>query len=726
MSNSTINPLFGVEVGSTVDATTGKFSMTVVKKPISVMITQKESIKSMSGESSYVYADQMNQGSFGLSGSYGITGVGKLKSSMAAYVGNSSAVSSKVVSVNYNAFSIGGVEYIDFEELNASELIAGLSKGCQESVLSVLDAYNAVVKAADELGVDLLVILESDDPKYDDVKKLVSTWVKLSEDFRTNYGDGLVVAVSWGAFGGVNMLMKQEGAASSWKYGGQADFSYAGLTKSVAVKSTYDGSQSTGEAHVEVSCKSYVSGGVLEEQIDTWLKEVTGKSFSQLADVKVMDVAPSMTITADPPAIPDFQTPTPSKSIAGKVGEIKDLEGLEALAKASAYDEAKKKNPDLTLEEFLKGADEPANTEALESFQEDVSENNIDTLLDIDDDLFLRKAQPDAGTLSEEKRSEKSDFQGYVPMGAWISNWADIFPWMAQGYYNSIDNIEGEEAVRQRVMLQDYQALSRMYYIADSSGITEFKRKDPSLPRVSSRSIAEAFANAAGEMQQCMGDAKKIKEIYEALGESPKAIYDLWNEVAFLRDCELGLGLLKDGKSIGTPTSGNDERQTYDLKSIQFSGKNYTAFSQVYKVLPLISPDKEIQVFGPEKGGLSSVYSTEIVFSKPGRAKFIGFDANKKDKTLTNKDLGISLYPIPFSAAKDIDWKGMSLSTNIGSETKFNRSLEHLNEQLRRLDAWSFSSSNWSVNWSGKDAYKQKQIPKQYVGLIDEIANIFS
>lgn len=726
MSNSkTINPLYGVEIGSTIDATTGKFSLTVVKGPINAMITQEESQKSMSGESSYVYSDQMNQGSFGLSGSYGISGVSKLQSSMSSYVGNSAAVSSKSVAVNYNAFSIGGVEYIDFEELNASELIAGLSKACQQSILDVLDAYNKVVAAASELDVDLLIILESDDPKYAGVKDLVSTWVNISEKFRTNYGDGLVVGVSWGAFGGVKMLMTAEGNADSWKYGGQSDFSYAGIGKSVAVKATYDGSQSSSEAKVEVDCDHYVSGSVLAPQIDEWFKQVSGKGFSELADVKVMDVAPDMKIKEGAPSIPDFEKPKPDGSITSKVGEIKDLKGLEAFAKASAYDEAKKNNPELTLEQFLKDADSPAQTSVLENFRQNVSENDINTLIFEDDDLLL-KTTSQVSTSSKKAEAEKTvEVKGYVPLGVWISNWADLFPWMAQGYYNSIDNIEGEEAVRQRVMLQDYQALSRLYYIAHSSGITEFKRNDPTLPRVTSLSIAVAFGNAAESIQESMGNNEAIKQIYDDLGETPKLIYNLWNEISFLRDCELGMGLLKDGKSIGNQKSGGDSnRQSYELTSIEFSGKNYTAFSQTYKVLPLISPDGDISAFGPEQGGLSSIYSSEIVFSKPGRAKYLTFDFDKNDKVLKNADLGVTLFPIPYAAAKGINWKGMSLSTNIGAVTEFNNSLKQFNDQLSRLNAWSFSSANWDVDWSGEDAYRQKRIIKQYVGLIDEIPNI--
>ena len=63
--------------------------------------------------------------------------------------------------------------------------------------------------------------------------------------------------------------------------------------------------------------------------------QVVNKSFNELADVKVMDKAPDMKIAQGAPPIPEFVKPKPGKDIAGKVGEIKNLKGLEALVKAS-------------------------------------------------------------------------------------------------------------------------------------------------------------------------------------------------------------------------------------------------------------------------------------------------------------------------------------------------------------------------------------------------------
>lgn len=735
MSNSERNnPLYGVTIGATIYALTGKFNSSVVKDPISLMISQEESQKYMSGESSYIFSEKMNQGSFGMSGAYGVSGVSLLKSSLSAYVGKSSASSSKSVSVNYNAISVGGIEYINFEELTASDFIVSLNKACRQSIMSVLEAYNKVMAEALKSGLDLLSVFHNDDVQSNPLKKLISVWISASEQFTHDFGDGLVVGVTWGAFGGVKMVMTSESESKSWKYGGQADFSYANTFASVAVKATYDGSQSSGEAEVKVNCTSYLSGSVLASQINEWFSQVSNKTFADLADVNVIDKAPNMDITQGAPLIPDFVQPEPGNEIVEKVAEIKNLEGLEEMAKASAYEKTKINNPKLTFDEFLNHAEKPAKKEKLDEFAKKIHNNDIDTL------NFSSKKQSagysafETPAFNEDLKAGKEAYtEGYVPLGVWISNWADLFPWMAQGYYNDIDGIDGEDAVKARVMLQDYQTLSRMYYIAHSSGITGFKRKDPSQPKVTALSLADAFANAAGKMQEISGilGGTRIEEIFESLGEAARSIYAQWNKVAFLRNCELGLGLIRNNKTIGTPLERADKsedntRQIYSLHACDFDGKNFTAFSRAYKVLPLLTPDGDIWAFGPEQGGLSSVYNNEIVFSKPGRAKYLVFNYNKEDKILCNSDNGIKLHPIPFSAAQNISvWKGMSFSTNIGSANSLNQGLKSLSDRLGKLNSWSFSSANWNKNWNGKDAYRQRNIKKQYIGLIEEVENVF-
>src|SRR3546814_6665460 len=102
------------------------------------------------------------------------------------------------------------------------------------------------------------------------------------------------------------MVMTSERESKSWQYGGQADFSYANIFAAVAVKATYDGSQSGAEAKVKVNCTSYLSGSVLTTQIDEWFRKVKNKTFTELADVNVMREASNTVITTGAHSITDI------------------------------------------------------------------------------------------------------------------------------------------------------------------------------------------------------------------------------------------------------------------------------------------------------------------------------------------------------------------------------------------------------------------------------------
>ncbi|WP_333863729.1 hypothetical protein [Sphingobacterium sp.] len=731
------NPLYGVTIGSIIYSQSGKFAPSVIRAPISRMIAQQQSEKYMSGESSYLYSERMNQGAFGISGAYGASGMSLLRSSLSAYVGESKATADRSVVVNYSAVAIGGIEYVNFEDLTASSFIASLNGACQDGAQAVLTAYNNVVKYAAQSKSDIQTALKQTDAESLQLKELINIWVEASEDFAHDFGDGVVVGVIWGGLGGVTLKMTAQSESESWQYGGSADFSYANAFASVAVQAAYDGNQSHGNAKVNVACKSFSWGTVLDAQVQEWLDKVDNKSFSELADVNVIEKAPKMEISRGAPTIPEFHKPEVDEEIEKEVEKIENLDNLKEMAEASAYKKTLKTNPKLSFDEFINNAEKPADTDKLKILQEKIQNNDIDTL-NFPNKNKTKQAHFTASHLSESGNIlhavQEVNTEGYVPLGAWISHWSEIFPWMAQGYYNSIDGIEGEEIIRLRVMLQDYLTLSRTYYIAHNAGIVEFKRKDPSHVNVSTLSLGDAFAHAASEVQKAIeiSDFGKVQNVYMDLNEATKNIYKLWNDVSFLRSCELGLGLIKDNKTIGVALKNTDQksvgtRQAYSLIACDFEGKNYTAFSRAYKVLPLLTPDGDILAFGPQQGALSSIYDNEIVFSKPGRAKYLVFSYDKNARELFHKDHHIKLYPIPFAAAENVSaWKGMSLSTNIGSMKGLSAALTSLNSQLEKLRAWSFSSMNWSKKWDGKKLYRQHRIKNQYMGIIDEIENIFA
>src|SRR4051812_49049006 len=76
-------------------------------------------------------------------------------------------------------------------------------------------------------------------------------------------------------------------------------------------------------------------------------------------------------------------------------------------------------------------------------------------------------AQPTTGTGGSGSAGGKST--DFVPIGVWVCNWADIFPWLATGFCHSIDDTTvAETMVKFRMMGQDFVTLSRLYrYAAD-------------------------------------------------------------------------------------------------------------------------------------------------------------------------------------------------------------------------------------------------------------------
>lgn len=83
-ADETTKPLYGLQIGSFVPET-GKFILPpVIDGSITKTIVQSQEWKSMGGRSSYD-TKEMNQGSFGLSGSYGFSGLSRVDAAVSAY-----------------------------------------------------------------------------------------------------------------------------------------------------------------------------------------------------------------------------------------------------------------------------------------------------------------------------------------------------------------------------------------------------------------------------------------------------------------------------------------------------------------------------------------------------------------------------------------------------------------------------------------------------------------
>ena len=317
------NPFYGLEIGSCVFGA-GKWGKSVVRGQITRTVVQPTTWASMQGQSDYVYTKQMNQGSTSIAGSYG-TGLAKLTTAVSGYVGNSSAQSGKSVKVNYQILVRGGLEYVNFEDLTPALLIEGLSGAAKSATKNALNAYlalNKALQAIKEIKEPKLFAVIRDPTRYKDANALLVKWLEAVNDFKNSYGDGMVVQVAWGGIGIVSMEITNQSSENTWKYGGESNFSYAAVDASVAVGATYDGGQSKGEAKVTVNCTQFSSGSPVEAQTKTWFAQVTGKSFQELAAVKVLDKAPDMTTRAAVKNPPEFFSPKKDKALADMIGGI--------------------------------------------------------------------------------------------------------------------------------------------------------------------------------------------------------------------------------------------------------------------------------------------------------------------------------------------------------------------------------------------------------------------
>ncbi|WP_394773115.1 hypothetical protein [Flavobacterium sp.] len=726
--NGAINPFYAVEIGSIIRGDSGRFQASIIKGPITRMVPDREVMQTMTGSSSYVYTDSLNQGSLGVSGSYGISGLASLNAGLSVYAGNSKAELTKTVAVNYNVQMLSGVEYVNFNDLKAEDLIASLQENPKQMVMTALENYNLLVK---KIGNNnLLTILQHPD-EYPKIIKLIEEWVKSVQLFFREHGDGIVVGVIWGGIGTVSLKMISSSGESSWKYGTKGNFTYSGVGKAITIEAAYDGSNAKRESKVDVVANSWSSGGCVAAQVEKWGEIVKNKAFSEICSISLLEKAPQVSTVKDPPKIPEFKAPAKDPKITDKIKEITSLDGLNALAKASAYEKAKETEKGLTLDEFLKRSEEKANPKKVDDLKKDVLENNLDVLKD---DFVLQNRSLVAksriiGQL-ETKTAIKSEIEkkddSYTVLGAWIANWPDLFPWLATGYLNSIDDISStQEIIKKQCLIQDFLTLGKTYYMLDASGIsnTEFKMSPFT-------QIAASFSQQAGYIRDNFDDIDVIKNAFTNLSNDAQKIYTKWNDVKFLRSAELGLGVMYKGEKsivntiIKTDHVGLFTRIWYKMGDCSFLPKNYSAFSTFLKLIPFITPSGDIYAFGPSQMLLNQITSDGAIFSK-NPITAVKLEVDKEKRVLKKGDL--VLYPVKFDAAKDISssWEGQSISTNVASIKNINQHLEHAAKAMKDLNVYSFSSSSWKPSWKPEDYYSINSIKKQYIGIVEELHNVF-
>lgn len=700
IESKSVNHLLGITVGSTVLG--NDFSPSVLNQPITKMITQKEVEMSMSGKSQYVYTDSLNEGTLGFSGAYGASGVAKFTSAVAVSISNATASESKSIKVSYNISMISGIEYIDFDNLLVEDVLNSLSAGPKHQALSVLDKF---VAARDHVG------------SSSEKDKLMKEWVKELQRFISSYGDGLVVGAIWGGMGSVSTEMSSKKSADSWKYGETAGFSYSGVGASVSIEQTYNGSQKDQTSDVNVSCKAFASGGCVETQVNAWFDVVANKSFAEISEISLLDKAPMQSSVSRPPEIPDFLKPEKDPEVEGKLESLEKLGDSEEFSISSGYEEAKKTNPELTMDEFRSKVRDKNNIDGLNNLAAKVQDNSLDTL----SEGRISKGIPKSLLKGARERGLKSS-SDYAVLGAWISNWSDIFPWMSMGYMNEINDDEvAAYILKIRCMMQDLSTLNTIYNTFNACNINlDFCNLK------SESQVADSFKIAQIKLSDNMGRDDAIEVAFDSLSEEARKIYVIWNQLGFLRNAELGLGLLLDDKSVSSEIINVHPvpypEVTYKAAYCSYGSNNPTAFSSFVKMLPFIDTNGDIYAFGPSLMLLRKALPEKMIFTKGG-ASALKLEANKEKGLLFNGDL--RLIPIPYSAAKGIEWRGQSQGRSLASSESLQTQFADLEEELGKLNICTLSSDSWSKDWDSKVPYTLRKISTSYIGTVEKISNIF-
>lgn len=726
--NGAVNPFYAVEIGSIIRGDSGRFQTTIIKAPITRMVPDKEVKQTMTGGSSYAYTDSLNQGSVGVSGSYGISGLASVNAGLSVYAGNSAAELTKKVAVNFNVQMLSGVEYVNFNDLKAEDLINSLQENPKQMALTALDKYNELMKKL--AGSDLLAIMQQPE-KHPEIMKLTEEWVKSVQLFFREHGDGIVIGAVWGGMGTVSLEMISESGESSWKYGTKGNFTYSGVGKAITVEAAYDGSNSKRESKVKVQSSSWSSGACVQQQVAKWSEVVENKGFNEISSISLLEKAPQVSAVKDPPKIPEFKAPAKDPKVTDKIKEITSLDSLSAFAKAAAYEKAKETEKGLTLDEFLARAEQKADPKAVADLKKDVAANDLNVLAP---DPVQQKAKAEvefekspplkSGTGKKVETLKKDD--SYTVLGVWISNWPDLFPWMATGYLNAINDVSStQEIIKKQCTIQDFLTLGKTYYMLEASGISSSDFKISSFGQ-----IAASFSQQAGYIRDKFDEKDVIANAFDKLSTESQEIYKKWNDIKFLRSAELGLGVMYQGKksiaNVITKTDhvANYTRVWYKMEDCSFLPKNYSAFSSFLKVIPFITPAGDVYGFGPSQMVLNQINSDGAIFSKnPLTAAKLEVD--KVNRVLKKGDM--ILYPVKFDAAKDISssWQGQSISTNVASIKNIDQHLEHAIKAMKDLNVYSFSSSNWKPNWKPEDYYSINSIKKQYIGIVEELHNVF-
>lgn len=744
------NPFYGISVGSTVHESDGSFSAPVIQEGMTRFAAGTEGTIRMSGNSAFIYSDSMNQGSFGVSGSYGVKGVSQYTAAVSGYVGNTNAQNSRSTSLSIDLMTWAGIEYIDFNNLSVSELVCGMSANPQADLLKALEKFNAM-RSADSATKD----------------NALREWIAACEEFYARQGTGVVIGVLWGAYGSVNLTFTSDAEEDKWQYGGKAGFTYAGTGVSVAVSAAYGGSKSSIAEAGFAQVDAYYSGKSVQKEITAWAQqyqEIANKGLNELGKQKVTRNA-ELIDNSSAPTIPDFVKPDKKPKVTDLISEIKDLDGLEAYATAAAFEKYKAGGGEGDLDAFIKSRKENNDITGLvdEPVAPDLDAPHNQNLMDD------QQPEPLHHNPKEQTSPLLSNPQDeFVPMGLWIASWSKLFPWLVSGHDNRIPkDAQATDIIRLRTYIQDCRSLERIYHTVYTAGVT--------IEGVNFGALRDAFGHAASKAIDVMRDLNRVEvrtQLQSLVGELSKTahnIYRVWADNPILREYQLGGGLYATDerdkpfgslKELKFSPNGliNHSSMTFEASGFEIDKKplNTEAFAQDIKGRPVILPDGHIVVFitdgekdtsGFLSGNRDEVNTFDIVLQASGKVQSqdewenflsaipfkispLGLQAvgliprpwpNKKGQMYGAPGI-YRLIPIPFSAANGVDWRFGATTTGTGN---LQAQLDKLRADLKSRPQWSLDSDHWKgFAWSD-NAYTTREIKPSYIGITDEVKNIF-
>lgn len=627
------NVLQGIKIGSTVSESNSGFAASIVNAKITKIDPTPSTHKILTGYSNRVYADSMNSGSFGVSGSYGFSGLSSLTAQASGYLSAAQATDGRATGLNYSLFVVAGIEYIDFDNLLPKDLLASLSVSARSAALSTLDAYKDLIGSS---------------PTDDQLGK----WLASKREFDRVAGSGMVIGVMWGAYGTVSLELRSKDSSSASQYGGQASFQYSGVAASLSVSAAYDGQHKTGSDDVTKKIESSSLGNIISEDMNTWFNNANALTVDQLfsTNIDIASYAPKTNYT--PPAVPQFQVPTPDPAIAAKLADLRNLNELKELSIKATEKQSLLDGSSTSEADFQEKLKLKVDTTELANFHSKVKNNDLEipasTLSKISNGDSINELQFNESQMEElllnntyanenffiaedESTSESTspgDKGDYTPIGVWIAKWTDLLPWLSTGILNSIKANEIDQIsdiLVKKTIIQDLDALRRIYYLAHDSSLLVPNSLDDSSP-IDFLQIANSFSHAFASISSLTKPGiNQVDNVLASMSDDSKKIYKKWAETKILRNCELGLALTYDDThtvsftSLSSPAMGLCQQENTESIAIDYLGEqtdnhicaylsskvsftssstDFSVFSQTQKLLPLITPSGQILVFG--------------------------------------------------------------------------------------------------------------------------------